>query len=192
MLMSEELPLKVVIYRRNPDPDLCLHALHVAALSTALAQQVKVHTPLLQELGLGALLHDTGLFVPSPAAATLTAAATLDEKQKQWDHPALGAKTLLSTQGIPDLVPVIAYEHHLHYDGGGYPQQKQRRQLNLASLLVGIADSYDNLRRHRPDQTALSLTEALNWMDCRQGKEFHPLLLKRFRAMVKAQAHDKR
>jgi HD-GYP domain-containing protein (c-di-GMP phosphodiesterase class II) len=189
MLMSEELPLKVLIYRQNPDPDPYQHMIHVCALSVALAQHLKIPRPVINDLGLGALLHDIGLFVSPPVAASASAATpTPKEKKKERNHPVAGAEILLSTQGIPDLAPIIAYEHHLHYGGGGYPEQKQRRQLNFASLIVCIADAYDNLRRRRPGQNALALTDALNWMDSRQGKEFHPLLLKSFRAMVKAQA----
>jgi HD-GYP domain-containing protein (c-di-GMP phosphodiesterase class II) len=191
MVMAEELPIKVLIYRRNPDPDPYQHAIHVSAVSMALAQRLKVHGPVLDELCFGALLHDIGLFLSPPLAAPASGAITLDEKKKRWEHPIRGAEILLSTRGIPDLAPLIAYEHHLHYDGGGYPEQKQRRQLNLASLIVSITNTYDDLRRTRPERAALPLTDALNWMDARQGKEFHPLLLKQFRAMVKAQALEK-
>jgi HD-GYP domain-containing protein (c-di-GMP phosphodiesterase class II) len=192
MVMAEELPIKVLIYRPNPDPDPYQHAIHVSAVSTALAQRLKVHGPVLDELCFGALLHDIGLFLSPPHAASESGAITLDEKKKRWEHPIRGAKILLSTRGIPDLAPLIAYEHHLHYDGGGYPEQKQRRQLNFASLIVSITNKYDDLRRNRPERAALPLTDALNWMDARQGKEFHPLLLKQFRAMVKAQALEKK
>jgi HD-GYP domain-containing protein (c-di-GMP phosphodiesterase class II) len=91
---------------------------------------------------------------------------------------------------MPDLVPLVAYEHHLHYDGGGYPKQERPRQLNLASIITCITNTYDNLRRNRPEQNALSLTDTLNWMDRQMGTHFHPLLLKQFRALVKAQAQE--
>jgi HD-GYP domain-containing protein (c-di-GMP phosphodiesterase class II) len=192
MVMAEELPIKVLIYRRNPDPDPYQHAIHVSAVSMALAQRLKVHGPVLDELCFAALLHDIGLFASPPLAPSASGVVSLDEKKKQWEHPIRGAEILLSTRGIPDLAPLIAYEHHLHYDGGGYPEQKQRRQINFASLIVSITNTYDNLRRNRPERPALPLTAALNWMDARQGKEFHPLLLKQFRAVVKAQALEKK
>ena len=91
---------------------------------------------------------------------------------------------------MPDLVPIVAYEHHLHYDGGGYPEQERPRELNLVSMIICITDSYDNLRRNRPEQDALSLTDTLNWMDRQVGTYFHPLLFKQFRDLVKAQAKE--
>jgi HD-GYP domain-containing protein (c-di-GMP phosphodiesterase class II) len=84
----------------------------------------------------------------------------------------------------------MAFEHHIHYDGTGYPEQERPRELNLASLILCIIDTYDTQRRNRPEQAALPLTETLNWMDSRIGTHFHPLLFKQFRALVKGLAKE--
>lgn len=190
MVVTGEMPLKILIYRRSSDPDPYIHAINVSALSMALSQQLDLKESIIQEVGLGGLLHDTGLHLSTSVSFTKTAAITLDEKKRQWEHPIRGAEILLATPGMPDLVPMVAYEHHLHYDGGGYPRQERPRQVNLASMITCITNSYDNLRRNRPEQDALSLTDTLDWMDRRAGALFHPLLLKQFRALVKAQAQE--
>jgi HD-GYP domain-containing protein (c-di-GMP phosphodiesterase class II) len=84
----------------------------------------------------------------------------------------------------------MTYEHHIHYDGSGYPRHEEPRELNMASLLLCITDTYDSLRRNRPEQAALNLTQALNWMDQRIGLNFHPILFKQFRALVKGLAKE--
>ncbi len=187
MNISEELPLKVLIYRRSPDPDPYIHAINVSALSMALIEQLEPDERHVHEVGLGALLHDIGLHIPLSEPQSNTAGVTLDEKKRQWEHPIRGAEILMTSPGMPDLPPIVCYEHHLHYNGGGYPKQKRPRDLNLASLITFIADTYDNLRRNRPGRNALSLSNTLNWMDRKAGTLFHPLLLKKFRALVKAQ-----
>jgi hypothetical protein len=188
MNISNELPLKVLIYRRSPDPDPYIHAINVSALSMALTEQLEPDERHVQAIGLGALLHDIGLHIPLPGPQSSTAGDTLDEKKRQWEHPIRGAEILLASPGMPDLAPIVCYEHHLHFNGGGYPKQKRPRDLNLASLITFITDTYDHLRRTRPGRNALSLSDTLNWMDRKAGTLFHPLLLKRFRALVKAQA----
>ena len=190
MVVSGEIPLKILIYRRSTDPDPYIHAINVSALSMALAQQVDIKDSIIQEVGLAALLHDIGIHLSPSVSFTKTAAINLNEKKRQWEHPIRGAEILLATPGLPDLVPIVAYEHHLHYDGGGYPEQERPRELNLVSMIICITDSYDNLRRNRPEQDALSLTDTLNWMDRQVGTYFHPLLFKQFRALVKAQAKE--
>lgn len=188
MNISEELPLKGLIYRRSPDPDPYIHAINVSALSMALIEQLEPDERHVHEVGLGALLHDIGLHIPLSEPQSNTAGVTLDEKKRQWEHPIRGAEILMASPGMPDLPPIVCYEHHLHYNGGGYPKQKRPRDLNLASLITFIADTYDNLRRNRPGRNALSLSDTLNWMDRKAGTLFHPLLLKKFRALAKAQA----
>jgi HD-GYP domain-containing protein (c-di-GMP phosphodiesterase class II) len=188
--VSGQVSLKVLIYRPSTDDDLYTHAINVCALSMALARETELEQSIVKEVGLAGLLHDIGLHVSSGQPLSETAAIPLNEKKRQWDHPIRGAGILLASPGIPSLVPLAAYEHHIHYDGGGYPKQKRPRDLNMASMIIGIADRYDNLRRNRPGQEAMSLTDTMNWMDQRIGAHFHPVLFKKFRGLVKAQAKD--
>lgn len=190
LVLSGEIPLKVLIYRRSTDPDPYIHATNVCVLSMALAEELKLEEPVIRDIGLAGLLHDIGLYGMVREHLNRTANVTLDEKKRRWEHPVRGALLLLASPGLPDVVPMAAYEHHIHFDGGGYPEQKYQRDLTMASMIVCVTNSYDNLRRNRPEGRALSLTEALDWMDLRFGTHFHPLLFKKFRALVKAQAED--
>jgi HD-GYP domain-containing protein (c-di-GMP phosphodiesterase class II) len=188
MLKGKDLPLKILIFQRSSDPSPYVHALNVCAVSLGIAEQIGLEKEWIQQIGLGALLHDIGLYLSPSALLSTTAVITLDEKNRYWDHPVRGAELLLASPGIPELVPIIAYEHHLHYNGKGFPAQQRPRELNLGSMIALIADTYDNLRRDRPEQKALSMTETLNTMNQGAGKDFHPLLFKAFRDLVKAQA----
>lgn len=188
MIKTRELPLKILIFQRSADPSSYVHALNVCALSMGIAEHIGLGKKWVQEIGLGTLLHDIGLYLSPSTFLSTTAVITLDEKNRYWDHPVRGAELLLASPGIPELVPIIAYEHHLRYDGKGFPEQQRPRELNLGSMIAMIADTYDNLRRDRPEHRALSMTETLNTMNQEAGKEFHPLLLKAFRDLVKAQA----
>jgi HD-GYP domain-containing protein (c-di-GMP phosphodiesterase class II) len=190
MIKTKELPLKILIFQRSSDPSPYVHALNVCALSIEIAEQIGLEKEWVQQIALGAILHDIGLYLSPSAFLSTTAVITLDEKTRYWDHPVRGAELLLASPGIPELVPIMAYEHHLHYDGKGFPTQQRPRELNLGSMIALIADTYDNLRRDRPEQQALSMTETLNSMNQRAGKDFHPLLFKTFRDLVKAQAKE--
>jgi putative nucleotidyltransferase with HDIG domain len=185
------MPLKLFLYRRSPDPDPYIHAINVSALSMAMADEVGLDKPMVREIGLAALLHDIGLFHSSSDLFFTTAATTIDEKTHYWEHPIRGAELLIASPAVPDIVPVIVYEHHIFYNGEGFPVKQSTRELNLGSMITGIADYYDNLRRNRPEQSALSLAEALNRMGRNMVEMFHPLLLKKFRTLVKAQASNK-
>jgi len=187
MLAGGEISLKVLLYRRSKDSDPRLHAVNVCALSIALGQRLRLDESMVLDIGCGALFHDIGLDFPLPSSKE-GKESTLEERRLQWEHPIRGAEILLAIPGLPDVVPLAAYEHHLHYDGGGYPEQERPRQINMASLIIGLVNAYDNLRRDLPNQEAFSLTAAMQEMKRGMGSTFHPLLLKQFRAMVKDQA----
>jgi HD-GYP domain-containing protein (c-di-GMP phosphodiesterase class II) len=184
-----EIPLKVLIYRRSTDPDPQIHALNVCALSMVLAKSMGIKDDFVLDVGFAALLHDLGLYL-STDSLSKSAAITLDDKKRQWEHPIKGAEVLFVTPDVPDIAPLVAYEHHIKYDGGGYPKQTRPKDLNLASMITCITNTYDNLRRHHPDRASLSLTDALNWIDRQSGTFFHPIVHKHFRNMIKAQAEE--
>lgn len=188
MVKEGNLPLKVLLYRRSPDPDPHIHALNVSALSMVMAEEVSLDQKLVEEIGVGALLHDIGLCHSPSELFSTSGAVSLDEKNRYWEHPSRGAEILLATPGIPDVAPIIAYEHHIYYNGEGFPSKQTARELTVGSMIACIVDCYDNFRRNRPEKNALSLAEALNHMDKKMGEMFHPLLLKKFRGLVKSQA----
>jgi len=190
MNINGEIPLKVLIYRLSSDNNLYMHAINVCVLSMALGRDLGLEDSIVEEVGLGALLHDIGLQVLQSRPVVLNSTGELETRQSWWGHPQRGAELLLATPDIPDLVPLVAYEHHIHYDGGGYPKREKSRNLTLASLITCITDSYDNLRRDTQDKKALTLTQAINWMDGKFGTQFNPILLKKFRAMIKAQVDE--
>ncbi len=190
MMTSGELPLKTLLYHRSSDPDACTHAMNVFAIAMSLGQHLGVSRAAVGRMGLGGLLHDIGLSSDPSAPISTSIVVTLDEKKRLREHPIRGAEMLLASPGMPEVVPIIAYEHHLYYRGGGYPEQRKSRDLNLGSLITCIADNYDNLRRNRPEQKAVSMSDALNWMESEKGVMFHPLVLNGFRGLVKAQARE--
>lgn len=190
MNMRGDIPLKVLIYRRSTDSDPYIHAINVCSFSMALAREIGLKDSIIEEVGLSALLHDIGLHVLASGPEDLNSTGSSAGQANWYGHPQRGAEVLLATVGISDLVPLVAYEHHIHYDGGGYPKDIRHRDLTLASMITCITNSYDNLRRELPNQHALTLTEAIDWMDRRFGTQFHPVLFKKFRAMVKAQAKE--
>jgi len=192
MMATGKMSLTKLILRRSSDPDPYVHAVNVSALSMGIARMLELKEDTILETGLSGLLHDIGLHSSPSVSLTKTSTLTLDEKKLQYEHPIRGAEILLSSPGMPNLVPIVAYEHHLQYNGGGYPKQESPRQLNMASMIILITNSYDNLRRNRPKRKALSMPEAINWMDRKAGEIFHPLLLKQFRALVKTQAQEDR
>jgi HD-GYP domain-containing protein (c-di-GMP phosphodiesterase class II) len=155
-----------------------LHATNVANLSIGLGLGLGLDKKDIFDIGLAALLHDTGKnFVPKKILekpGQLTA--------QEWDvvrqHPAEGARFLLKQKRVNRLSVVVAFEHHLHYHGGGgYPKCKPPRRPCLASQLVSIADTFDALFSSRSYHRKYDIMSAIEIITDCSGFNYNPWLV---------------
>ncbi|RLE25026.1 MAG: hypothetical protein DRJ65_08720 [Acidobacteria bacterium] len=129
---------------KNLDQRLFVHAINVAMLVVAQARSLGITGQSLQTIGLAALLHDIGKL--SLPLALLDRDGDLSDVE--WEilkmHTVLGAAQLCGLPEAPPLAVLVAYEHHLRWDGKpSYPVSSVPRRPNLASQLTAIADTYD-------------------------------------------------
>ncbi len=84
-------------------------------------------------------------------------------------HSDIGSDCL-SGSGSPivELARTIAYEHHEHWDGTGYPQGLAGQDISLSSRIVAVASVFEALTTRRPYREALKTQEALDVL--REGK----------------------
>lgn len=165
---------------REHDEYTVMHISNVAMLAMALAETIGLPAETVNEIGVAALLHDVGkLRVPT---SILNAPGRLTPEQAAVvkRHPEDGARVLLASKGTPDLAAVVAFEHHIQFDGGGYPTVPRTWKLNLASAITTIADVYDALRSDRPYRAGLSRTKIREIMTKDSGTVFAPDLLQAF------------
>jgi response regulator RpfG family c-di-GMP phosphodiesterase len=95
-------------------------------------------------------------------------------------HTTKGARYLMGTEGIPKLAVLASLEHHLKFDGSGYPSIKGGWTPNIASQMISIADVFDAMRSRRSYQEPqpISKIESVLWEGA--GKEFNPKLVENF------------
>lgn len=156
------------------------HIINVAMLAVALGEAVGLPSRLLRELGVAALLHDVGKLQIPEAILNGTGDLTLEQRAIIRRHPEDGARILTATGGTSDLAVAVAYEHHLHYDGGGYPSVPKGWRMNLASEITHVADVFDALRTHRPYRAALARDRIETMMTSDAGSVFDPALIDTF------------
>lgn len=165
---------------RAHDEYTVMHITNVATLAMALGTALGLPSATLSELGIAALLHDVGkMRVPQEI---LNFNGRLDESQAAIvrRHPVDGARILLATAGVPELAVAVAYEHHVQYDGGGYPALPAHWKVNAASHITMIADVYDALRTDRPYRAGLAAERIETLMTNEAGTVFDPIMLRTF------------
>ncbi len=178
---AEMLPLAAL---RTHDEYTATHVTNVAVLTMALAQAIGYPDTAVRMIGVGALLHDIGkMKIP---AEILTAPGRLTPEQHVLvrRHPEIGARMLLETPGVPQLAVIVAYEHHLQADGGGYPSVPSGWRINPASEMTHVADVYDALRTHRPYRSGMEHATIIETMQRDRGTVFSDALLDAFLTRV--------
>lgn len=168
------LPLAFV---KGYDEYTYVHIINVGILTMALGEAVGFDAKMTQELGIAALLHDVGKMAVPLEVLNKNGRFTDAEYKQMQIHPVEGARMLLRTRGVPDLATVVAYEHHVRYDGGGYPKVPPGWKLNLASRICQIADVYDALRTDRPYRPGMPVEKITKIMKGDSGTYFDPELL---------------
>jgi len=169
---------------KNYDNYTFTHMVNVSILTMGQARGLGIDGSLLREFGLSALMHDIGK-VKTPTEV-LNKPEKLDDREFEImkRHTVDGAEILRRTPEMPTLAPIVAFEHHLRADGTGYPNGVSRGQLNLATMLCGVADVYDAMRSQRRYQQAFPTDRILAVLQRNDGKQFDQNLIRRFAQLV--------
>jgi HD domain len=162
-----------------------VHAHNVCLLAQSLAMAGGVDAGGCVELGVGALVHDVGkLFWPHEARERELEMGGGDELELLLDHPREGLAALLSVAQVPALALVVTYEHHLNYNGTGYPRLPRPRRPHRATTLVSLADAYDILRTARFGRGLCDESDAMRWIASHAGARFDPALVDALRQVA--------
>lgn len=156
------------------------HCVNVSILSLALAEAIGMPKDVLNDLGVGAILHDIGKIDTYEEIIKKPGPLTDEEWEEVRKHPARGAEILRGMEGISELSVRVALEHHLKYNSKGYPHMEGVESQSEAAMCVSIADCYDAITTLRPYNIPYNPGKALDTMRSLSGKDFEPHLLERF------------
>jgi putative nucleotidyltransferase with HDIG domain len=169
---------------KNFDQYTTTHSLNVSVLSMAVAESIGCRKPEVRALGMAGLLHDIGKIKIPIHILTKPGKLSADERRIINKHPVDGAKMILQSDEALDIAAVVAYEHHMMLDGGGYPTPHYGRDTALASRLVHVCDVYDALRTKRPYRDAWESDTVFKYLLEHAGTEFDPDLVRAFIDMM--------
>jgi putative nucleotidyltransferase with HDIG domain len=161
------------------------HSMNVAVLAMALAEYLGLGARDVRTFGISGLLHDIGKVKIPLEVLTKPGRFSDEERALMNQHPVEGARLILRSEEQLELPAVVAYEHHIMLNGGGYPTLRFRRDCHRASKLVHVCDVYDALRTHRPYREAWSQERALAYLQDRATTEFDADLVTSFVRMMR-------
>lgn len=165
---------------KNYDEYTFFHSANVAILSLALGSKITSDYRFLTSLGVGALLHDIGKLAVDNEILNKPGALTPEEWASVREHPVQGAQVVSMLPGVDRAAVVTILEHHMRYDGSGYPARRLERRQHLASRIVAVADAYDAMTSQRSYSVARVQDEAMALLIKSAGTALDPVLVRLF------------
>ncbi len=162
------------------------HACNVSVLAMGLAERLGLGREEVRSFGVAGLLHDLGKIKIPKEILTKPGKLSDEERAVIQAHPVEGARIVLSRERGLGVAAVVAYEHHVCIDGGGYPSFRFARNCHYASRIVHVCDIYDALCTNRPYRDAWEPEKALTYLESRTGTEVDADITRTFCEMVRA------
>ena len=160
------------------------HALNVSVLSMGLAEFMGLSPREVRAYGVAGMLHDLGKVRVPKDILTKPGKLTPEEWSLMRSHTVEGARLILQSDQKLDVAALVAFEHHIMINGGGYPDRHFRCDCHKASTLVHVCDVYDALRTKRPYRDAWEPAATLAYIERGVGTEFDADVAKAFIAMM--------
>lgn len=158
------------------DPYTAGHTSRVMRIAREIAQELHWSSEQLENLEIGALLHDIGKIGVADTILRKPEGLTFDEYIEMQQHPIVGAQMLKGVSVLRPILPYILY-HHERYDGTGYPFGLRGAEIPIEGRLLTIADTFDAMTSDRPYRRALTPEEAVAEIRSHRGTQFDPDLV---------------
>ncbi len=162
---------------------------YVRVLACELSKRRPELTPeYIRLLELTSALHDVGKVGVPDAVLLKPGRLDPDEIELMRKHPLIGGECLLAIKqrlGDDDFLETaceIAFAHHEHWDGSGYPFGLKGEDIPLSARIVALADVYDALTTRRVYKEAFSHEQAREIIVAAAGKQFDPQVVEAFLA----------
>lgn len=155
------------------------HSERVTAISIGLGKALEISSDELQNLRIGALLHDLGKIGIISNVLNKEQSLTQSEYDIIKQHPTIGAK-IISPIGLPEDVHNIILQHHEWFNGAGYPNGFSGENISLMARIVSVADSFDAMTSKRPYRRNLEYDSAFQEIANNLEAQFDPQIGKTF------------
>ena len=164
LIQSDTEYLKKAIAYFSNDYNISIHSLHISIYAIHIANQLHLDKSKIKELGIAGLLHDIGIHKIDQKILYKSSKLTKEEEHIVQEHPKLGISILEHNHIHNPYILDAVMHHHERYDGTGYPNHLQEKQISQYASILAICDVFDALTNNRPYREKYSSFEALQMM----------------------------
>lgn len=134
---------------KNMDEYTSQHSLNVCILSILMGRELKLSLKELNDIGLCGLLHDIGKMKIPLEILNKPGKLEGEELAIMRRHAGFGRDILMSARNIYPGAVDVAYTHHEHLTGTGYPRGVDKTALSAFTKIVAVVDTYDAITSDR-------------------------------------------
>jgi putative nucleotidyltransferase with HDIG domain len=161
------------------DPYTAGHSRRVSEMSSAAAREMGLPAAIVEQVRVGALLHDIGKIGVPDEVLRKPGRLTAEEFALVQEHPAIGRRILEGVNGFSSYLAAVEL-HHENWDGTGYPHGQAGLATPVDARIIHVADAYDAMTTDRPYRRGMSHEEALARLREGAGTQFDPAVVRRF------------
>jgi putative nucleotidyltransferase with HDIG domain len=165
---------------RKRDEYTAIHSMNVCIFALSFGRYLGLNDSELNELGIGALLHDIGKMRMPLEILNKQGRLSDEEYDIVRQHARHGYEILQQTPGLPPSALEVAYSHHERKKGNGYPRGLTNDQIPLYAKMVAIVDIYDAITSDRAYHDGMNTLDALKNMFEWREHELDSDLVERF------------
>jgi len=165
---------------RDIDNYTYLHSVDVCIYSVIAGKSLNMSIDEINELALGAILHDIGKCKIPLNILNKPGRLTADEFNIIKNHTRYGYDIAVKTPGVTEKVARIALLRHEHWDGSGYPMGISGEDIDYMARIVAVADVYDALTANRVYRKRYMPHEAAEYIMANSASYFDYEILKVF------------
>lgn len=125
------------------------HTVCVGIISALIGKWLNLGPSELNDLTLGATLHDIGKARVPADILNKPGRLTQEEYIEMKRHTVYGYRMLKDIPELNERVALIALQHHEREDGGGYPFSLRSEKIDELAKIVAIADVYHAMSSSR-------------------------------------------
>ncbi len=149
------------------------HAVRVSGYAVAIAKALCWRREKIEELDIGACLHDIGKICIAEEILNKVERLTLKEMRQIRRHVRVGAGMIMKIDFLRPVVPYVLY-HHERYDGKGYPFRLSGKDIPVEGRILAVADTFEALMNVRPYRRAMPSELAIEELRKLAGSQLDP------------------
>ncbi|WP_425807137.1 HD-GYP domain-containing protein [Desulfitobacterium sp. Sab5] len=158
------------------DQETLIHSANVSLLTILIAREMGYQGKNLEEVALGALLHDLGKLEVPKSILNKPGKLTEDEYEVIKKHPQYGME-LIKPFCLSKMIQQPIIQHHERWNGKGYPHGLKKEEIHPNAQIVAVADVLAALIEDRSYRQGMGVMGAMEIIAAGKAKEFSPIIV---------------